>query len=206
MMILWGYVIEIKGRECVSICSETSTQSHFHTPFGSFSTKYPLPLPCGPSASPRIFVSAFAYPPRATNANHPPFYLILAHAPPNDPPVAVAPPLIRPPTRLQADRLLFLGGCGGTFEGRASVVIGGGRFVVAVVGEDYHFKEALGGFGFSEEEGVLGKVSCGAFNEALSACKVANRKSTNDYCLELRQLTDKCYRSKSVVEANQWIM
>ncbi len=44
---------------------------------------------------------------------------------------------------------------------------------------------------------VLGKVSCGAFSDTLAECKKVNfRAQGADACLELKQLTSKCYTSK----------
>ena len=57
------------------------------------------------------------------------------------------------------------------------------------------------------ENKVLGKVSCAAFSETLKDCKQTHRMSRVmvDPCVELRQVTDHCYRSKDVNEVNQWL-
>ena len=54
---------------------------------------------------------------------------------------------------------------------------------------------------------VLGKVSCGAFNETLISCKQHSRRDRSlNPCLELKQLTSHCYSSKSSEELNRYIM
>lgn len=53
---------------------------------------------------------------------------------------------------------------------------------------------------------VLGKVSCGAFSDSLKECKTANHRAQGqDPCLELKQLSSKCYSSRNHDEMNQWI-
>ena len=54
---------------------------------------------------------------------------------------------------------------------------------------------------------MLGKVSCGAFSESLTACKDNNRKNKGvDPCLELNQLTRKCFSAKNKDEVNSYIL
>ena len=56
------------------------------------------------------------------------------------------------------------------------------------------------------EHAVLGKVSCGAFSDTLTECKNTNFRSKGpDPCLELKQLTNKCYGGKNVEEVKAWI-
>lgn len=56
------------------------------------------------------------------------------------------------------------------------------------------------------EHPVLGKVSCGAFADTLKECKAANfRSKGQDLCLELKQVTSKCYGGKDVTEVKAWI-
>jgi hypothetical protein len=53
---------------------------------------------------------------------------------------------------------------------------------------------------------VLGKVSCGAFSDTLTECKNTNfRAQTQDPCLELKQITSKCYGARDSQEVNEWI-
>lgn len=47
------------------------------------------------------------------------------------------------------------------------------------------------------DNAVLGKVSCGAFSETYTECKNINRRSQGqDPCIELKQLTSKCFNAK----------
>jgi len=56
------------------------------------------------------------------------------------------------------------------------------------------------------ENKVLGKVSCGAFNDSLAECKQYNtRHSGTDPCLELKMLARKCYAASSKEEIDEYI-
>ena len=50
------------------------------------------------------------------------------------------------------------------------------------------------------ENNVLGKVSCASFSDTLRECKRINKFAdiSVDPCVELRQVTDHCYKSKDV--------
>jgi hypothetical protein len=54
---------------------------------------------------------------------------------------------------------------------------------------------------------VLGKVSCGSFNETYTSCKDSNaRNKTTDPCIELSQLASRCYSSRNNQDINDYIM
>jgi len=56
------------------------------------------------------------------------------------------------------------------------------------------------------ENKVLGKVSCGAFNDSLTECKQYNTRSRGaDPCAELKMLSKKCYAAASKEEIDTYI-
>jgi hypothetical protein len=56
------------------------------------------------------------------------------------------------------------------------------------------------------ENKVLGKVSCGAFNDSLAECKLYNSRNKGaDPCFELKMLSKKCYASAKKEEIDAYI-